>query len=60
MADKFYRVDCWIQVPNEEVDDNEIFTNREDALAEVDHCEAMQPENRYEVVECTEGGSDLD
>jgi len=60
MADKFYRVDCWIEVPNDEVDDNEIFTDREAAEAELTHCEELQPNNRYEIVECKEGGSDLD
>ena len=57
---RWWRVDCWIQVPHDEVEDQEIFTSTQFAQFEVDHCEAMQPENKYEIVECKADGKDLD
>lgn len=50
-APKQYRIDCWIPV---EADDPEIYTSYKVAIHELKHCQLMQPENIYKVVEIDE------
>lgn len=42
-----YRVVCWIPIDEEEF---ELFDNYEDAREELIHCEEIQPENKYEII----------
>jgi len=55
---KFYRIDCWIPV---EAEEPQVYDNQYEAQDDADnHYGLMQPENKYEVVECKEDGKDLD
>ena len=47
MKTKYY-IRCWMPVDESE---NEAIDTLEEAKAELEHCQLMQPENRYEIEE---------
>ena len=49
-----YMIKCWILV---DVDEPEIYETEEEARLDYEQAVFMQPENKYEVVECDEDGS---
>ena len=53
---KYYRVDCFIRVEEEEP---QVYDYLEDAQEDHDQLEMMHKENYYEVNECDEKGQDL-
>jgi len=48
-----YKILCWIPVDEEEL---AIIETLEEAKHELNHCEGMQPENKYEIAEVDEDG----
>jgi hypothetical protein len=51
-----YLMKCYIQV-NE--DNPTIYKTLDEAEIDLDQAESMQPENRYEIVECDESGTEI-
>ena len=51
-----YMIKCWIEV---EAEDPEIYDNKTLANDDQYHLQQMQPENKYEVVECDEAGREV-
>ena len=50
---KLYKVVSWVLAEGE-LEDYHLYKSEEEAQSEVEHCEAMQPENIYKVVELTD------
>ena len=50
-----YTIKCWIPV---DADEPEIHLHKVTADAELEQAVFMQPENKYEVVECDEDGQE--
>ena len=48
-----YTIQCFIPVGDP--DEEEVYGTLEEAREVLEHCELMQPENKYEIVEIEEG-----
>ena len=51
-----YMIKCWIPV---EADEPQIYETEEEAGQDYEQAVLMQPENKYEVVECDEDGQEI-
>ena len=49
-------IKCWILV---DVDEPQIYEEEEEAGLDYEQAVSMQPENKYEVVECDEDGQEI-
>lgn len=53
-----YRVKTWVFIEEEE-EDIVVFEDKKEAEEELEHCEYLQPENIYKVVECDDFGKEV-
>ena len=51
-----YQVKCYISVNEEKPI---IYETLDEAEVDLEQAESMQPENRYEIVECDESGAEI-
>ena len=51
-----YKIKCWIPI---ETEDPQIYSNIGNASEEYGQLEDMQPENKYEIVECDKQGKEI-
>ena len=51
-----YMIKCWIPV---DAEDPQVYYSKYNADSEISIIEDMQPENRYEIVECDKQGKEI-
>jgi len=53
---KYWKIKIWIEI-DEEIPD--VWNNKSECITESRHLQSIQPENKYECIECDENGEEL-